>query len=687
MLWRPGITIIIFKIYHCLLKYWIPLLLVTLIAIAFRFPWLDSLPPGLNFDEAGDGMAALDVAQGHFRIWWPIGGGKEPFMAYAVQPLLWIFGTTPLALRLYGALMGVGAVLAIYFLARQLLPVEDNPDLALLPTIAALGLATAFWHVAYSRIAFRALASPLVEALALAFLWRGFRTAKWLDFLLSGFFVGGAMYIYLTDRFTPIVIGLFLVVEAVLAWRIKRPALLWQYWPKLAGLGGIALLIFIPFGLFFAQNPAAFVERAGTVSIFNPTMNHGDFGGTLWQTVLTTLGTFIALTGDPNSLANIPGKPELSPLLAFFFILGWGMVGQAFYLSKDNSPYLFLLIWWPTMLLPAILAPEGAPHHLRLIGTAPATYILVGLGICQAIKKLNQAKYRSYLLVGLIFGLTASQTYHDYFIRWANEVNHDMDFDLYIKTLVQQMSAENDPTLAYIIPMDLRAAQEARHYSLDFLYRGKTPFSYIVVDEATVSASLRQAAHGKNRLKVVRWTADKHHEADAKEMISYLLATNTQFVKRDSFAVYDVETYHLNQKADFTLPTINQPLAFTFEGVLRLDAVFVPPTALPGQLLPVALTFAPLSKMNTDYKASLRLINAAGQRIAQKDRQLLHNYHQGTSLWPPETVNEYYLLAVPPQIPSGQYTVTVVIYHPKSLAPLMAAGLAELPIGAVQLTP
>ena len=67
----------------------------------------------------------------------------------------------------------------------------------------------------------------------------------------------------------------------------------------------------------------------------------------------------------------------------------------------------------------------------------------------------------------------------------------------------------------------------------------------------------------------------------------------------------------------------------------------------PGDDLPVALTVAPLAPMTTDYKASIRLIGPAGEPIVQKDRQLQHNFHQGTSLWPPETVNEYYLLPTP----------------------------------------
>jgi hypothetical protein len=96
----------------------------------------------------------------------------------------------------------------------------------------------------------------------------------------------------------------------------------------------------------------------------------------------------------------------------------------------------------------------------------------------------------------------------------------------------------------------------------------------------------------------------------------------------------------------------------------------------------VAVRWAPLAAMDVDYKASLRLVAADGQVVVQKDRFLLHNWHQGTHLWPPETVNEYYLLA---PAPPGEYQVRVVVYHPETLAPLPAGDRAEVVLGTVQV--
>jgi 4-amino-4-deoxy-L-arabinose transferase-like glycosyltransferase len=719
---------------------WAGLLLVVVVAALLRYPALDSLPPGLNFDEGGEGVAALDVSHGVYRLWWPIGGGKEPLMAYLVQPLFWLFGPTRLALRLYTATLGIIAVAGTYWLAWEFVQISNlksqisnSPSdsllpasYSLLPLLAGLGLATAFWHVAYSRIAFRALAMPAVEALALAWLWRALRTSergsgRWYHFAGAGLFIGLGPYTYMAARFLPVALALFFAAEALLAQLRRERPLLVCHWRGLALSAAVALLIFSPLAVYFALHPEAFVERAGSVSIFNPTWNQGDVGGALLRTTLTTLGTFAGLTGDPNPIANLPGRPMLDWLLIPFFWLGvavavWGVVRCA---ANRPSPlaraYLFLLCLWPVMLLPGILAPEGAPHHLRIIGTAPATYLFVALGLGQIANikyqitnnKSQIADRRSQvadressasnlqsptsnlqslisnlpsLLPLALFLAVGLVTARDYFVRWARLPELAMAYDVYATELAGQMAADPDPAAAYVIPMDQRAGHEARHYSLDFLYRGSTPYYYLPVDEPQVAARLTQAAAGRTTLRVVRWLQDKHVAADEREVVTFLLATTARLVGEKTYPVYRVETWALpSAQTAFALPAIQTPVGATLGGVLRLEAADV---SVSGAAVAVAVRWAPLEAMDVDYKASLRLVTADGKVVVQKDRILLHNWHQGTHLWPPETVNEYYLLA---PVPPGEYQVRVVVYHPETLAPLPAGDRSEVVLGTVQV--
>jgi 4-amino-4-deoxy-L-arabinose transferase-like glycosyltransferase len=727
---------------------WAGLLLVVAVAALLRYPALDVLPPGLSFDEAGDGVAALDVSHGVYHLWWPIGGGKEPLMAYLVQPLFWLFGPTRLALRLYSATMGLIAIAGTYWLAWELSQISSQqsavsrqPSLlptsySLLPLLAGLGLATAFWHVAYSRIAFRGLALPAVEALALAWLWRALRTperggGRWYHFAGAGLFVGLSLYTYTAARFVPVALAFFFVAEALLARLRREPPMLVCHWRGLTLSAAVAVLVFSPLAVFFVLHPAAFVERAGTVSIFNPTWNQGDVAGALLRATLTTLGTFAGLTGDPNPIANLPGRPMLDWLLIPFFWLGiavsvWGVVRHAVKrpsaaadlegFGKSSGPwsgisdatlaraYLFLLCVWAVMLLPGILAPEGAPHHLRIIGAAPVTYLFVALGLAQIsnlkyqisnIKCQTSSVKRPIsnlhpppsnlqslisalpLLLLLAVGLVTAR---DYFVRWAKLPELAMAYDVYAVELAGQMAADPDPAAAYVIPMDQRAGNEARHYTLDFLYRGSTPYYYLPVDEPQVAARLTQAAAGHTTLRVVRWLQDKHIAADEREVVTFLLATSAQLVGEKTYPVYRVETWALpSAQTTFALPAIQTPVAATLGGVLRLEAADV---SVRGATVAVAVRWAPLAAMDVDYKASVRLVAADGKVVVQKDRILLHNWHQGTHLWPPETVNEYYLLA---PAPPGEYQVQVVVYHPQTLAPLPVGDRAEVVLGTVQV--
>jgi hypothetical protein len=282
------------------------------------------------------------------------------------------------------------------------------------------------------------------------------------------------------------------------------------------------------------------------------------------------------------------------------------------------------------------------------------------------------------LAIFVPIGLVTGQAY---FGRWAQLPELAMAYDVYAVELAQHIAADTLPGVIYLIPMDQRAGSEARHYTLDFMYRGQTPYQYLPVDETTVAEQMTRAAAGRTTLRVVRWTQDKHVAADERELVSYLLATTARQVDRQVYPVYTIESWALpSGHAGFSLPAIDTPLGVTYGGLLKLEAA----TLNAGRdTVDVALRWAPVAAMDVDYKASLRLVAADGSLAAQKDRFLRHNWHQGTSLWPPaETVNEYYWF---PAVPPGTYQVQVVVYHPHTLAPLTAAGQATVSVGTVQV--
>ncbi|MBN1995514.1 MAG: hypothetical protein JW953_22695 [Anaerolineae bacterium] len=696
---------------------------IILLATFLRLYHLPVLPPGLNFDEAGNGVAAFDVLRGEPKLWWRIGGGKEPLWPYLMAASTTILGNIPLALRLPAALVGILSVAAVYPLGLVLFGGANRqgcPHARLISLLTMLGLALSAWHLHFSRLGFRAILLPLFSTLGFYFLWRSIVRSQepgtgrriFFALVLSAFFVALAVYAYLAARLLLLAPLLFFALHWLNVFarshRAGSPPMAAFTRPLLLLISKFLFLLFLflsPLLVYFLFHPADFMTRSTAVSIFNPAWRQGDLFGAAGRVLTLTLGTFVGFTGDPNPLVNLPGQPAVPVLLASFFLLG--VLVSLYRLIRPRpllsaNPYLFLLCWWAVMLLPALLAPEGAPHHLRLIGAIVPTYLFIAVGMTAAAgllvklisSILRYPKYAlcphllsatCYLLPAICYLLLALQTYSNYFLRWPAAVDFTLPFDLYAVRLANDI-AQAPPDTVYVLPMDIRAGPEARHYTLDYLLASYRPSAYIYlpVDEHNAETLLTtRAVAGKNELRLVRWTADKHHEADAKEIVAFLLQTNAVLVTRESYPVYDLETYTLNRNASFTLPAITQPIGATFDNLLRLDAAFIPPTAAPGHSLPVALTFAPLAQMEADYKVSLRLISPNGERVAQKDRVLLHNFHQGTSLWPPETANEYYLLPIPSDAQPGQYTVGVVVYHPDTQAPLLAGGLVEVPLGAV----
>lgn len=659
---------------------WPDLLLLAVLAMLLRLPGLNALPPGLNFDEAGNGVAALGVLGGDVRLWWTIGGGKEPLFVYALLPWLGLFGPQPVAIRLTTALSGVAAVLMTY-LAVYRLYLNVNLDMArFVARIAGVGMALAFWPLAFSRLGFRAM--PMLILLALVAFWlaRAETSTRRADFVLAGFFLGVLPYSYLAGRLAPLWVLLFWLLLA-----LKRRSLR-AAWTERARLVLAAGLTAAPLLLYFLWYPAQFAARAGTVSIFNPQVNGGDFRGTLSHTLQLTLGTFVGLGGDPNLIANLPGRPALDPGLGALFVLGVLAVVWRRHLGDQ-----LLVAWWLVMLLPAVLAPEGAPHHLRLLGTAPPTFALVGRGLwlvfaasvrwpVSAVLSPGRLSLLVLLTVGVYLGW---QTGRDYFLRWP-QLDHHLSYDLYALELADHLQTHAKADHAFVLPMDLRAVPEARHYTLDYLLAGETRFRYLIIDEPNLAASLTNAAAGAQNLSVVRWTQDKHQAADEKALLDYLLSRGgAKLIDRQAERVYTLQRYTLPAASTgFAFPPLQTPIDITLDERLqvRRTTVEVHPAAVG-----VGVVFAPIAPMDVDYKASLRLTAPDGSTVAQQDRTLRHNWHQPTSLWPREEVNEYYLLSLPPALSPGTYDVALVVYDPDSLAPLTSGGNGVIELGQVSL--
>ena len=381
------------------------------------------------WDEATDGLDALDVLAGRGAIFFPANFGREGLHIWLVAGMFRLIGVAPLALRLPSALAGILTALATYWLGREMIrywvlgigdcrrePVApertetpvSNPQylIPLLPLLAALYLAASYWHIHFSRFGIRGVFTPFCGALAFAAFWRcvnrageqGGRGAGepaptpapphlhtpalgW--FALSGFSLGLATHFYTAARFFPVFLGGFLVLQAIIAVASGRreEALLVRHFQGIVLLYAVAALVFAPLGVYFLQHPGSFSQRAGEVIAFNDASPLARMGQ---AAVANVLQFFVPGRGDMDQFYNLPGRAVFDPLTAAL-----ALIGVAALLWRWRQPAaLFLLTWFGALLLPSFLATDRFPTLPRVLGVIPGVYFFTAIGLLTVVSAL-----------------------------------------------------------------------------------------------------------------------------------------------------------------------------------------------------------------------------------------------------------------------------------------------------------
>ena len=132
--------------------------------------------------------------------------------------------------------------------------------------------------------------------------------------------------------------------------------------------------------------------------------------------------------------------------------------------ERLTSPEIFLLSWFSIMLIPTVISNEGIPHALRSLAVVPAVMIFAALGLEEIIKKISdwlqrtseqfpekikqmpRIKKELIVLLFLFLASIASQTFNQYFFRWASNPNvanafseNYVEIGKYLNTLAKEI--------------------------------------------------------------------------------------------------------------------------------------------------------------------------------------------------------------------------------------------------------
>lgn len=363
---------------------------------------LDTLPPGLHYDEAAYGLQAIELLRRpRLEVFFPAFTGREPIFIYLEAAALGLFGATVPVLRAVAAALGVAAIAATALCGRALF----GRGVGL---VAAGLLAASFWHTTISRMAYRADLVPLVAPLAVWLLWRAWERPGAARAGMAGIVWGALAYTYVSIRLLPVAMVGFAAAEVAAGPLRERRRLV-----AALGLVVVAGLVAAPLFAYFVRHPQDFGNRfSQTATIANESA--GPATETLVEGVVATLRMY-GVRGDAAFKYNLPLRPALDPILSAFLVAGLGVLLRR--LSESRSR--LTLAWLVGALAPGFITSDS-PNFLRLVGAAPPSYLVAALGACSLGGWMLAPRGRVLVAaaVGLI-GAEAIVTARAYFGDWA----------------------------------------------------------------------------------------------------------------------------------------------------------------------------------------------------------------------------------------------------------------------------
>jgi 4-amino-4-deoxy-L-arabinose transferase-like glycosyltransferase len=392
------------------------LLLILILAYAsfLRLYHFSSLPPGLDHDEAMNGANVLEILETHqLKVFYPENNGREGLYIAILVPFVAVLGNKAWVLRLPAAGFGILTVWGTYLLAAELFSAPVG-------LLSAFFLATSFWHMNFSRIGFRAIASPCLLTFGLYLFLSGMARSRAgrvaiLRMVFGGVLYGLGFHTYIPYRGTPL---LFAALFAYYYRQARNEHWLPAYWRALAAFAVPAGAVVLPLAIYFLRYPGQFFGRAVAVSILNS--RHPlivSMADSAWKTVL-----MFFLKGDINWRHNVSGRPELFLPTALFFAGGLAVAMYGI-IRRREFGFMATAGLLATAFLPAIFSAEGMPHSLRSILLIVPALILAGTAAWRtwtwttAHLPVSVASTAAILLLaGLCY-----EPWHTYFDVWARD--------------------------------------------------------------------------------------------------------------------------------------------------------------------------------------------------------------------------------------------------------------------------
>lgn len=692
--------------------------IVTVLAVAamvFRLYRLSDLPPALGNDEAVQGISALGVLEGDHAIFFPEFTAREPLVIYLAALAISFLGRTIAAVRLPTALASAGAVVALFWLGWTLFSHDDGEggDSAsadgraqgrLLPwrglffgSVAAGLMTSSLGHFTLGRVALRPNYFPLFLTLCLVFLWQGWRRESRWQIVLAGVCASLTAHSYIAARVVPFLLlafGLSFVVPATTLSREKARRAL----PRILLFVGVSGLFTAPLLIHFFLHPDHFSVRTQILWIFGRGASVQDAWAALFANVLEHISRLGFRAQDDWPLRSLR-RLILFPHEALFFWIG---VCASVWSWRRRPALRLLLLWTAFLFLPSILfIPEdfNARGGHRIIGAAPAIYLLAAVGLWETIQFIRRRFFQEYaarsaVAAGIVVGgaifAQGAVNFHDYFLVWGRQAEVRGTAGIEWTRLAQwfnQSDASSDETI--LIP-----AYVSWRQTLEYLYVGEATLRIEHIDDPELAGRMQRAAAENARARNVSylaWNSDNFWIADDVGSVTFLFDRYGRWLKSERFTDFQLHTYtDISHDSPWTFYDRMEGPDVRYDGGIALTGLALgqgreqlqtgQPIALgPDRSLWGFLKWRIGPETDVDFAYSLRLYSESGEMVYQTDntiRKLIE--HTPTSSWfENDVADSLFHLDLPPDLRPGGYTLRLVVYDFKTQVPTVEIGVWE----------
>ena len=380
----------------CTLFEFFCIILILVIGFTVRIYHLTSVPYGFHADEAAFGYNAYTIlTKGTDEYGTPypaffktFGEYKSPVQVYSTVPLIALFGLNEFSTRLTSVIYGMLALLAIYFVTRELFEKEKHAKYISL--FALLFLAISPWAVQFSRVAYEMMPFVFFTTFGLFLFLKAQKKPLILPIAIVTFAL--ALYSYYAGRiFIPLFgIGLFIIYFRFFLTH-KKMTLISTL---------LLVIVLIPFvqslisqqGFARWKQTDIFDHPPQHVSVFRQIelnyLNH-------FSPNFLFIGGNNALPGNQILRDGVNGIGELYlfqlPLVLFGVYMLFKMKNQ------NKKAFLTILLWFILYPTGGIFAADGSPFARRsIIGVIPFQ-ILSALGSVWLLQVFLKAK-KVYLI-------------------------------------------------------------------------------------------------------------------------------------------------------------------------------------------------------------------------------------------------------------------------------------------------